>query len=127
MATQWLVGSIQNITWSFTDVLSDVIIEISRDNGSSWSTIVANTPNTGTYLWVVPEPATTQGLIQIGGLIYTNPTDGSTIDFTDVTAVSEQFSIVSNIFKSLYGVPRAHIKAINGISAANIKYFKGLT
>ena len=125
MALQWLIGSKQNITWTALDVLSDVQIQLSRDNGSTWSTIIADTPNTGAYLWAVTGPITTTALLQIGGLIYTNPVDGSTVDFTNITAISDQFSIVLNPLKSLFGVPRAYIKAINGIPAINVKYFDG--
>lgn len=92
----WAVGSIQNITWTALDVLSDVMIQLSRDNGSTWSTIIADTTNSGTYAWTVTGPATTTAIIQVSGLVYTNPSDGSTIDFTNISSTSDTFAITQS-------------------------------
>ena len=48
----WAGGETEDITWSGVNV-ENVKIELSVDNGSSWSTIVESTPNTGTYSWTV--------------------------------------------------------------------------
>jgi hypothetical protein len=96
MPINWNIGTTQTITWTSLDVLSDVEIQISRNGGTSWSVLVADTPNTGTYSWVVTGPVTAQGLFQVNGLIWTNPMDGSQIDFTNVTALSDPFSILSS-------------------------------
>jgi hypothetical protein len=94
MAKEWKIGSTKTITWDFTDVLSDVKIELSRNNGSTWSNISASATNDGSYDWVVTGPESTQAIIRISGLVYTDPIDGSTIDFSDVTDNSEAFSIL---------------------------------
>ena len=61
----WIVGQTEEITWAEVNVY-DVKIELSEDNGSSWSTIVETTPNTGTYSWVVESTdSSTQCLIKI--------------------------------------------------------------
>jgi hypothetical protein len=96
MSIIWNIGTTQTITWTSLDVLSDVEIQISRNGGTSWSVLVADTPNTGTYQWVVTSPITAQGLFQVNGLVWTNPVDGSQIDFTNVTAVSDPFSIANS-------------------------------
>ncbi|MFH1194362.1 MAG: LamG-like jellyroll fold domain-containing protein [bacterium] len=47
-------NSAQSITWTSNDV-SNVKIEYSTNNGTSWNTIVASTPAAaGTYPWVTP-------------------------------------------------------------------------
>ncbi|MFH2032111.1 MAG: hypothetical protein ABIJ40_16065, partial [Bacteroidota bacterium] len=47
-------NSAQSITWTSSDV-SNVKIEYSTNNGTSWNTIVASTPaSAGTYPWVTP-------------------------------------------------------------------------
>jgi hypothetical protein len=50
----WSVGSAQSITWGSANITS-VKIEYTTNNGTNWSTVIANTPaNTGSYTWSVP-------------------------------------------------------------------------
>jgi len=74
----WAVGETEEITW--TDVnIYNVKIELSKDNGTSWSTIVETAPNTGTYSWLVESTvSSTQCLIRI-----TNVDDGLVYDVSD--------------------------------------------
>ena len=89
----WKIGTTKNIAWSFPDVLSNVKIELSRNNGSSWETISASTDNDGSFPWVVDGDETEQALIKISGLEYTDPVDESQIDFTDIYSTSSPFGI----------------------------------
>ena len=86
--TNWVIGTNATVTWNFPDVLSDVKIDLSRDFGNTWTTIIADTPNTGTYTWFVTGPISSSALVRVSGLIYTDPIDDSTIDFTDIVAIS---------------------------------------
>ena len=104
MPINWSIGTTQTITWTSLDVLSDVEIQISRDGGTTWSVLVADTPNTGMYQWVVTGPATAQGLFQVNGLVWTNPIDGSQIEFTSVSALSDPFSITSLVSNNYFPV-----------------------
>jgi len=45
-------GSVQDIKWLSDNVL-DVKIDLSLNNGVTWTTIVDSTPSTGIYNWVV--------------------------------------------------------------------------
>ena len=83
-----------DITWASSDVLSDVMIQLSRDNGLTWNPVITDVANTNAYLWTVTGPPTTTALIRISGLVYTNPKDGSTIDFTNLIATSSVFTIL---------------------------------
>jgi len=74
----WIVGETEEITWTDVNVY-DVKIELSDDNGTSWSTIVESTPNTGAYSWVVESTdSSNQCLIRI-----TNVDDGLVVDESD--------------------------------------------
>lgn len=74
----WLIGETEEITWTDVNVY-DVKIELSIDNGSSWSTIIESTPNTGTYSWIVAaQDSSDQCLIRI-----TNVDDGNVLDICD--------------------------------------------
>ena len=95
--TNWQIGVQQDIQWNFQDVLSDVSINLSIDNGDTWSYIISDTPNTGFYNWIPTSASyTSAALIKIQGLIYTDPIDGSVIDFSDIYALSNIFSITNN-------------------------------
>ena len=61
----WSVGSTHNITWTSSNI-SNVKIEYTTDNGTSWSTINNSTnASSGTYLWLVPNTITTQAKIRL--------------------------------------------------------------
>jgi PKD repeat protein len=87
----WIVGETEVITWTDVNVY-DVKIELSVDNGTSWSTIVESTPNTGSYSWIVEsQDSSDQCLIRIinveDGLVYDASDAAFTIDM--ITGVEE--------------------------------------
>jgi len=47
----WQAGTTHDITWNSSGPISAVKIELSFNGGSLWSTIIASTPNDGSYLW----------------------------------------------------------------------------
>jgi hypothetical protein len=50
----WVVGTSRAITWSNSGIIDNVNIDYSIDGGQTWLSIVASTPNTGTYAWTIP-------------------------------------------------------------------------
>ena len=74
----WIVGETEEITWSDANVYN-VKIELSVDNGTSWTSIVESIPNTGSYSWLVTsQDSSDQCLIRI-----INNDDLSIIDVSD--------------------------------------------
>jgi hypothetical protein len=74
----WIVGETEEIMWSDANVYN-VKIELSVDNGTSWTSIVESTPNTGSYSWLVTsQDSSDQCLIRI-----INNDDLSIIDVSD--------------------------------------------
>jgi hypothetical protein len=65
----WAVGTSQKITWDSLDVTGNIKIQLSRNGGSSWGTIIAATPNDGSELWKVTGPPTTQTRIRVISII----------------------------------------------------------
>lgn len=49
---------------------------------------MADTTNSGNYIWTITGPDTTQALIKVSGLNYTDPDDQSQIDFSDIFGIS---------------------------------------
>lgn len=68
----------QFITWDPGSVSGSVKVDLSLNGGSTWSTIIASTPNSGSATWTVSASATTQAKIRIVSL-----TDASYSDSTD--------------------------------------------
>lgn len=51
-------GNTYTIQWTNSSSVANVKIELSTDNGSSWSIIVENTPADGSYDWAIPASVT---------------------------------------------------------------------
>lgn len=51
----WAAGTIQNITWSKAgSVSSNIKILYSTNSGNTWTVIINQTPNDGSFSWLVP-------------------------------------------------------------------------
>jgi hypothetical protein len=61
----WPINSTRTITWTSSGVIGKVSIQLSRDDGATWSPIVGNTPNNGNRNWKVQGPATGQARIRV--------------------------------------------------------------
>jgi hypothetical protein len=61
----WIAGSTQEIKWKSTGDINQVNIKYSKDNGTTWKTIIQTTPNDGSYNWVVPETASDKCLVRV--------------------------------------------------------------
>ena len=86
-AVTWATGSTQSITWNHSLGTSQTVnIDVSRDGGSTWSSVATNVANatatTGTYSWVVSGPATTQARIRVSASANSAVSDTSDVNFT---------------------------------------------
>jgi len=78
----WISGSQQNIIWVSQNI-TDVSIEYSTDNGSSWLSIIASVPAAGgSYNWTVPNISSTQCLVRISDASNPSINDVSDAVFT---------------------------------------------
>ena len=78
----WGAGSSHNITWTTTGTIANVKIEYSTNNGTAWTTIIASTPNTGTYGWTVPNVPSASCLVRISDAAIVGISDVSNAVFT---------------------------------------------
>ncbi|MGH7143970.1 MAG: beta strand repeat-containing protein [Planctomycetota bacterium] len=76
------VGAALPISWDFGYVgVSDTVkIEISRDGGTTWSTIAAGAPNNGSYLWVSQQAVSAAAKVRV-----TSVGDATLTDTSDST------------------------------------------
>jgi hypothetical protein len=86
-AVTWVAGTTQTISW--TNNLGSgatVRLDISRDGGSTWSTIVASAANSsptgGSYAWHVTTPTTTQARVRATSTVNPGASDISNVNFT---------------------------------------------
>jgi len=64
----WYIGDTHDIMWTATDsnILANPIqIELSADNGSSYTSLAANLSNNGSYSWTIPDISVPQAKIRI--------------------------------------------------------------
>lgn len=66
----WPVNSMQNITWTSTNPIANINVDLSVDGGKTWSLITTGA-NNQTFSWTVPDKPTTEALIRVSDA--TNP------------------------------------------------------
>ena len=74
---EWLIGTTQTISWTSVGVTSGVDIDLSRDNGGSFTRLFSNTSNDGAEPWIVTGPSTTSAVIRISWAARPSITDRS--------------------------------------------------
>lgn len=77
----WYSGLEKNITWYTVGEVGKVRIELSTDNGQSWTLIAEETENDSLYSWIVPEISSSTCLIRISEADDGVPTDTSDFIF----------------------------------------------
>ena len=82
----WPIDSMQTIVWTSSGITGDVMIELSRDGGTSWEPIIASTPNDGSHPWTVTGPVTAQARVRITSLSSPTLADVSDGDATIVAS-----------------------------------------
>ena len=68
--SNWKVGQTKAIKWNHNlGTAESVDIHFSADGGSTWSAVAVGVPNSGasagTYMWTIPGPPTSLGLIRV--------------------------------------------------------------
>jgi len=131
----WEEGSTHDITWTSVGV-ADVMIELSINNGASWSTEIASTPSSGTYSWIVPSTTSdlTQCLIRISDVTNSATNDVSDNVFTieKVVSVEDDFSSIPDDYAIFQNYPNPFNPvttiyfAIPEISFVEIKVYDAL-
>jgi hypothetical protein len=78
-------GDVATITWNALSMTENVRVEVNRSYpGSTWETIAASAPNTGTYAWTVTAPGSTTARVRVTGVTHPAASDTSDANFTVV-------------------------------------------
>lgn len=78
----WTGGSYQYIYWTSAGVSSNVRIDYSIDNGTSWTIISNGASNNGNIQWYVPNTPSTQCLVKVMDYYNNSVVDSSNAVFT---------------------------------------------
>jgi hypothetical protein len=86
----FLVATNEAINWTANDNVgvTSITLESSSDNGANWALIASGLPNSGTYLWSVPNTVSTTSLVRATAF----DTQNQAIDASDAV-----FTIASNV------------------------------
>ncbi len=81
---EWCAGESHDITWTSSGLGAKtyVKIEISRNKGTTWETIIPSTSNDGSHTWTATGPSTTNAVIRISSNSYSSVSDTSNGIFT---------------------------------------------
>ncbi|MCD6068759.1 MAG: hypothetical protein K0S33_3585, partial [Bacteroidetes bacterium] len=80
----WTINSNRNVTWNTTTFHTTVKLEYSVDGGSTYNLITASTPNTGSYVWTIPNAPSGQVRVKASNSSGSLVNDVSNADFTIV-------------------------------------------
>jgi hypothetical protein len=90
------MGTVQTMTWNSNHV-ANVKIELSRDGGATFETLVASQPSSPSFHeWTVTGPATTQALVRLSSVENPSVSDISSTPFT----IQPRLVITSTEFSS---------------------------
>ncbi|MFQ5638142.1 MAG: CotH kinase family protein, partial [bacterium] len=117
---EWLIGESRKIMWSFQHVDSHVRIELSADNGVTWTTVSASTENDGVFNWQVPDVPSTQCLIRVSQAGSGDPVDSSDAVFS-IRKAEETPSAPSIVAIAPSSGPVGTVVTLKGV------YFSGAT
>ncbi len=80
----WGAGTGQTITWlseNFGKAKASVKIEYSTNSGAGWIPVQSAVPDTGSYLWIVPDTPSENCLVRVSDAADGDPYDISDADF----------------------------------------------
>ncbi len=93
----WEAGTPRYIVWHNHLFSDPVKIEYSTDGGANYSTVIASTANTGSYLWNVPNTPSTNCLVKVSDAADGNPWDVSDTPFTISTSTENNTNPGTNV------------------------------
>ncbi|NCC49917.1 MAG: hypothetical protein EOM20_01750 [Spartobacteria bacterium] len=61
----WAIGSTQTITWTSQNYTQQVNLAYSINGGTTWSALVTEISDSGSYAWTIPPPESTNSAVRI--------------------------------------------------------------
>jgi hypothetical protein len=111
----WTGGTSETVTWSTTGTVGNVMIELSTNGGSTWSTLLASTPNDGSQSVSCPLTASTQCRIKVSETDG-SPSDTSNSNFTITVPVDSDSDGMDDSWEITYFGDLSHDGSADGDS-----------
>jgi RHS repeat-associated protein len=89
------VGDTLWITWASAGTVGDVKLDYSSNGGTTWTPIIAATPNNGSYAWTVPNTIAPNCLVQVSEAADDVPIDQSDAVFAIVAATPDTITLTT--------------------------------
>jgi hypothetical protein len=116
----WTAGTTHNITWTSSGI-TNVKLEFSANNGSSWNTITTSTSATvGSYEWTVPAVNSSQCLVKVSDVLNAITIDQSNAVFSILGMV--EVTAPNGGESWLAGTPHTITWASSGITNVKLYY-----
>jgi hypothetical protein len=77
----WSTGTVHQIRWNSANLPGNVQVELSRDGGGSYATILSGLANDGVEPWTVSAPATISGIVRVSSMSIPSLQDASNATF----------------------------------------------
>lgn len=97
---RWQIGTMQTIKWSSSNISGDVKIEISYDDGVTYTKLFGGTPNDGEEQWYVTGSVATQTFIRISSLNEPSVRDDSDHGFEVFEILPGPRNLIATVFTS---------------------------
>jgi len=118
----WEQAAAHNVTWTSSGSPgANVKLEYSTNGGSSWTDIIASTPEDGTHSWTLPDDPSTNCLVRITSTTYSFITDTSDAAFTIVGSAQKL------AFTAQPAGPYQAGQEINAVPEVTVQDSKGTT
>lgn len=121
----WRVGISQTIQWNSSFLMGNVKIELSRNGGSTYETLFANTTNDGVEAWTVIGAVTSQARIKITSIDIPALNDVSDEDFSISNQITVQLDANWNIISLPVTVPDRQKSILFPMAISNAFTFSG--
>ncbi len=109
-------GKTYNILYDYSSNISSVNIELSTDNGTSWSPIASGVSASGSYSWQIGQTPSANALIRVVDGTFSDLSDDSDVPFT-----IEQLDLVSPDGNNYFMVDSAATVTWNSSQVGNVK------
>jgi len=123
----WSAGTDQKITWEIPQHnVSNIKIEYSTDDGTSWSTVVASTPAAdSSYNWFVPDTPSENSLVKLSDVTNSSTKDISNSVFTIDSLSSVQIGSLTVRGDNITELSPKKYNISGNVSVNNILKFSG--
>ena len=81
-AEVWYVGENHDILWRSVGFSGNVKLEYSTNSGTTWTTIIASTPNDGSHTWTIPNTPGNTNRVRVSDAADGSPKDASNANFS---------------------------------------------